>query len=61
MDKRKLLAWYIASVIAASLVLIVIRWNDYSGLWGIMDLVSASIWQAVVWPLYLLLLLVGNS
>ena len=61
MNRHKLLAWYLATVLAASVILTAIRWERYSGFWGYMDLVSTSIWQAVVWPLYLLVSLFGRS
>lgn len=61
MTKQKLLVWYIFSVLAVSLILIALRWQNANSFWEYMDLISTCIWQAVVWPLYLLVNLAAGS
>lgn len=59
MSRKKLLGYYIISVCLFALVLIAVRWQESVGFWAHMDMISLSIWQAIVWPLYIIVKALG--
>ena len=48
---------YIISVVVAAVVLVALRWDSTHGVPEMLDMVSECIWQAIVWPLYLIRLI----
>lgn len=52
-------ARYLATVPVAAVILTVLRWDGASGTAERLALIADSVWQAAVWPLYLLLLIFG--
>lgn len=58
--RKRLFAWYMVTVAIAAAILIVCRWQEAShNIWTLLDMISLSIWHAVVWPFYLTLKAVG--
>ncbi|MDL2317453.1 hypothetical protein LJC59_10375 [Desulfovibrio sp. OttesenSCG-928-A18] len=57
----RFLAGYFMTVLIAALVLIVSRWSSPMAWRAILELVGASVWQASVWPLHLLLMFTSKG
>lgn len=52
-------ARYLATVPAAATVLVILRWSTAPDAAARLALIADSVWQASVWPFYLILLAVG--
>ena len=53
--QNKVLACYFITVAFAACILFIQRWPETdTGFWELLDVLSISIWHAVVWPFYLL-------
>ena len=63
LTRRQLLftARYLITVLIAAIILIALRWNNAAGLESHLKLIANSVWQASVWPLYLLVQLAGTQ
>lgn len=61
LNRRQLVntARYLVTVPVAAVILIVLRWDGAASAGERMALVADAVWQAAVWPLYLLLLIFG--
>lgn len=61
---RRQLVWtarYLVTVPVAAAILTVLRWDSAMDAAARMALIADSVWQASVWPLYLILLVARSA
>lgn len=61
---RRQLVWtarYLLTVPVAAAVLVILRWDGAPDTAARMGLIADSVWQAAVWPFYLILLVFGAA